>query len=215
MNFSRLHISEAGSHVLEGVAHESRKTFMHVIVWIRESHTDLSHTVSLEQGVARDLLPALMNFLGEGRGSTDHCPDLTELGQDFFLARLEAVLVIVVNHPQVDRRHCHEDGEVYAILVVEQHVPDGALVELGDEGALGTAPQAGVQHVDDAVHVVEGKHITNMVALVPLPLILHLVEHGLEGPVSMHHALGVAGGARRVDDHGILLELGGLHVAAQ
>lgn len=79
---------------------------------------------------------------------------------------------MVVNHSLVNGGDGHEQIVILALRIVKYNVPNFLIREFWNQSALGPAPESSVHNVHDAVDMVKGQHIRNMVIFGPAPRFL-------------------------------------------
>ncbi len=98
----------------------------------------------------------------------------------------------------VDRRHRHEESEFAA----GDTVPHGIRVEARQHVAGCARPQRTANYVDDSVHVVQRQTQQNAIVRRPLPGIHQALDLRSNVGMGRDDALGPAGGAAGVENHG-------------
>jgi hypothetical protein len=151
----------------------------------------------------RNLFPPVHEAYREWRRATDHESKCFELLFHLIGSLFQTIIFVMFDELPVDGGNGHEHCVVNAIPVIKQQVPDPLLAVLVDQSALGTGPQSGIENIHDTVDVMERKDVHDVVILGPTPSIFHLGHHSLQGAMSMHYTLGVAGCTRGINDHGI------------
>jgi hypothetical protein len=178
--------------VSSGRRQYSRKTVGHERV--RERHPDLGHAVALEQPVPREPLPFLHHGDGQRGRARDEQAELARGGLPAEPRHLVGRRVLA-EQLRVDRGDGHEERET----VVAEALPRARRVELEVDRAARARAERAQDHVDDAVHVVQGEHEQHVVARLPAPRFVQRSHLREQAGVRVHDALGTPGGSGRVE----------------
>ena len=163
---------------------------------VGQRHAYLGHAVALQEHVPRDLLPPFECVHHQGVRAGDHEP------QPGSAPRHGGPLRGVGGLPLADQRLVGGwDGHVERQAASRQPLPDPPGVERRLELARGPYPERAGHGVDDAVDVVERKHVQDAVVGCPPPGVDEGRDLRLDIGVGRHDALGPPGRSARVQDH--------------